>query len=443
MKGKATIILSDAKTGKVVKQMEEHNLVTNAISNIFNPPHSALVHGFDYSTLFTKGLPIWKDLLGGIVLLGNTETENADNIMLGKNIVPVATAGSEYAGSCTMRGTLNLNESYATDNGYHFTWDFGTDKANGTISCVCLTNRKFGDSGFGADGNATNAFMLIAPNMINSDSSSGNSTMTVEKGYGQYVGTYEDGLHVYMYFNGDGNVELRRYKGFDTSAVKINDTTGLASVSLPVSVTTVPIGMTLANESNYFVDQTTKTVYLFASTCESNTAAGTTTITYTAVDIMAGTASSRTVTLDRSIYYSAVGAVFDGHIFMQSNDGLYEFTESGASVRKHEVSNSANMAFAVIDDVLVVRLNSGYSKFISWNDNEFRTGHGDHLTAGKFPRPYVAVATRSGHAQGAASTGNIMRLALATWYKATINNLSSPVTKTSEHTLKIVYDITN
>lgn len=43
MKGKATLTLSDAATGKVVQRVEESNMVTDAISRLFNPPHEALI----------------------------------------------------------------------------------------------------------------------------------------------------------------------------------------------------------------------------------------------------------------------------------------------------------------------------------------------------------------------------------------------------------------
>lgn len=442
MKGKATIILSDAKTGKVIKQTEEHNLVTNALNNIFNPPHSALVHGFDYSSLFTAGLPMWKYLLGGVILLGNTETEDADNIMLGNNTVPVATAGSEYSGSCTTRGTLNLNESYATDNGYHFTWDFGTDKANGTISCVCLTHRMFGNSGFGANDEANSSFMLMAPNALGSTYRD-KSMMYLENGYGQYIGTYEDGLHVFMYLNGDGNIELRRYKGFDASAVKINDTTGFSTMSVPVSVTTVTMPASIAYEDRFFVDPDAKAVYLFSDEYARDVNGNTTTITYVMLDVAAGTAAAHTVTLQKYITYSCIGAVFGGHLYMQSSDGVNEFDENGAFVRVHAVNSPSNMTFAVVDGVLCARLQTGYTKLIGLSENEFVTGHAEYLVGGDFPRPYVAVAPRSGHDANGASRGNLMKLVVATWYKATINNLSTPIEKTSDHTLKIVYDITN
>lgn len=38
------------------------------------------------------------------------------------------------------RGSRNLIESKAGDNGFKYVWDFATSQANGTISCIALTN---------------------------------------------------------------------------------------------------------------------------------------------------------------------------------------------------------------------------------------------------------------------------------------------------------------
>lgn len=41
-------------------------------------------------------------------------------------------------------GTYNENESGIIENGkgYRHVWDFGTDKSNGEISCICLTTKR-------------------------------------------------------------------------------------------------------------------------------------------------------------------------------------------------------------------------------------------------------------------------------------------------------------
>ena len=38
IKGRATIHLFDEKTGEVVKELHEENMITNAVDTILNPP---------------------------------------------------------------------------------------------------------------------------------------------------------------------------------------------------------------------------------------------------------------------------------------------------------------------------------------------------------------------------------------------------------------------
>lgn len=436
MKGKATLLLSDARTGEVIKRIEEHNLVTNAIQNIFNPPHGVLIHAFDYSLLFKKGLPLWKELMGGIMLLGNTETENANNIMLGNDIAPIATAGSEYAGSCTTRGSLNLNESYQTDNGYHFTWDFGTDKANGTIKCVCLTSKTFGNSGFDYD-NYSESSLFIPPNSIGS--LSGNSTMYIEHGYGQYIGTYEDGLHIFMKLTTDGTLEFRRYKSLDVSSLRINDKVGLSSLSEPVSVTSLPHDFNMSNEDRFFLDCDKRLVYYFSSVAEKGDT--TTTISYLSVNFETLQTAVRTVTLQKSgATYVNMGAVFNDRIFIMFSDGMSEFTLDGELVATYKVPYTYGHHFCVIDGCLMLRTSNGRVRCFGWGDKELEPGILLYPVAGVYPRPYIGICARNSSSE---SSGNKPTLVIGSYYKATINNLSSPIEKTSEHTLKIVYDITN
>ena len=78
MKGKATLTLSEAATGKVVQRVEESNMVTNAISRLFNPPQEALIDT-NWLEQMAAMLPMWKNILGGIILLGNTLEESKDN----------------------------------------------------------------------------------------------------------------------------------------------------------------------------------------------------------------------------------------------------------------------------------------------------------------------------------------------------------------------------
>lgn len=440
MTGKATIILSDAATGAEISRVEEHNLVTNALRNIFNPPHFALLNGFDYSNLFRYGLPMWKYFLGGVMLLGSREEEDADNILLSANAVPIATAGTEYAGTCTTRGTLNRNETYQTENGYHFTWDFATDKANGTINCICLTNKLFGDSGFSSE-NFGQGAMFISPDRA--DITNGTSSMKFEYGYGQYVGTYEDGLHVFMYLTGDNTLEFRRYKGVRPDALQINDTYGLSAMSKPVSVTTLPLGAMVISEEYFFLDPRLKTVYYFGDDAVA-TDESSTTVRYSAVNFAANTGETHTVKLETTSRYYNRGAVFDGRIYLLTGNGVEVFSSDGSFIRRFtDLSTTMNSIFYVHNDQLMMNCYRDTMCF-AW-DKKISTGHTLYPVGcvSTVPAPYLPFSDRSSHSKGYNSNGNKPTLVISAGYKATINNLATPIVKTSDNTLKIVYDITN
>lgn len=443
MTGKATIILSDAVTGAEIKRVEEHNLVTNALRNIFNPPHFALVNGFDYSRLFYYGLPMWKYLLGGVMLLGNREEEDADNILLSANSVPIATAGTEYAGTCTTRGTLNLNETYQTDNGYHFTWDFATDKANGTISCICLTNRLFGNNGFGTE-NYGYGSMLMAPNRM--DITSGTSSMNFVRGLGQYVGTYEDGLHVFMYLTKENTLEFRRYTGVQPSALLINDVYGLPSVPEPVSLTTLPLDVDVNYENTFFLNSLEKTVYFFETSYAEKDDTSLT-VRYSAVNFEKNTSTVHTVRFETApTHYYNQGAVFNGKIYLSTSNGVQEFSKNGSLIRTVDASASSYNRYFVMNGQLMMSYNSGGNILVFDWDKIITAGH-PHFILGSvstIPAPYIATCARTCNGKNSGYTnGNKPVLAINTSYKATINNLATPIVKTSDNTLKIVYDITN
>ena len=74
LKGHATIELTDISTGEVQK-IEEDNLVTNALAEMF---WSAGFMGSEQpKSLY---FPVYQKLLGGLILWENTIPENADRI---------------------------------------------------------------------------------------------------------------------------------------------------------------------------------------------------------------------------------------------------------------------------------------------------------------------------------------------------------------------------
>ncbi|MGN0688066.1 MAG: hypothetical protein ACI4KA_08180 [Oscillospiraceae bacterium] len=442
MKGTATITLTEAATGRIISQTVEENMVTDALANIFNPPLFAMLHDFNYSNLFREGLPLWKDILAGIMLLGNNVTEDKSNILLGADTIPIGTAASEYDGTNAMRGTLNLNESYQTKDGYHFTWDFGTDKANGTIRCIALTSREFGDSGFQC-GDETSGSFLVNPTYIGQTNL--DPSAVFEYATGQYLGTFEHGVHLFVELNDDGDLVFRKYRGADPKALCINDTAGLASVSQPVSEHIVTPAFAIAYDDRFFLDPDTKVLYYFGET--ELLSASSMRIRYTGISLDTfTTVVDDTLDIPKCCTNYYIGAVWRGHVYYLTADGLSEFDASGNLIKDHAVPYAQSSFPFVLNGCLMSQSPTGDIYCCSWGEETSRV----YLSRYQFAcpcadvtAPYIAVARRRPHRTGGSQIKTKPAVSIVSSYMATINNLSQPVTKTDLHTLKISYDIVN
>lgn len=141
--GHAKIELTNVKTGEV-QTVEHDNIVTNALSDIFSSP---LVCNFIMSNNgIHEFLPIEQKALGGILLFKkeiDADPLKYDSLMETENITGYA-SNNVNSGTDTLRGSRNLTESKAIENGYRFVYDFTTSQANGEIACISLTSSQNG-----------------------------------------------------------------------------------------------------------------------------------------------------------------------------------------------------------------------------------------------------------------------------------------------------------
>lgn len=154
LKGTMVMELTDVNTSEVETVMEE-NMVTNAVNNILGlNPMGIFYCEAEYSTgMVWTGtlLPICPNMIGGILLFPKALEENADNIYVQTDNLPVAYASNNVNSTAnTARGSLNLTESKKLDNGYKFVWEFTPSQGNGTIAAVALTSALGGQNGFGS-----------------------------------------------------------------------------------------------------------------------------------------------------------------------------------------------------------------------------------------------------------------------------------------------------
>ena len=142
-KGKSTIELRNAETGELEFKTEDENMVTNAAHNIINHEFDGFFgNNLRYDKPYLALTPLYKQCFGGLLLFDKNITENIENIIISNNINQVGHAANPYIGANPERGSLNAVESKEINDrkGYRFVWDFGTDKANGTIRSVALTS---------------------------------------------------------------------------------------------------------------------------------------------------------------------------------------------------------------------------------------------------------------------------------------------------------------
>lgn len=150
LKGKTTIELRDAKTGELVYEKSEHNLVTN----FFQGPYT---HEICATYVNQPG-----DLFGlvkGVQLLNHQEEEDPSNVALefsGSGVTGFGTLGVNSSQTNTKWMSYNLLESGKTPKGYKWVWNANENQCNGPIENVSLITTDMNDGKF--SGNKANNY---------------------------------------------------------------------------------------------------------------------------------------------------------------------------------------------------------------------------------------------------------------------------------------------
>ena len=153
IKGHSIIELTDVKTGKV-ERYSDNNMLTNAIDYYLQDVGLA-----NQNPVFTTDVRnnLVNQLMGGLLLLDENLTESAENIICPSGVKMVGNGSynetSTAEDGVTEFGSWNATESkWMSDGSYKMVWDFRTDQANGVIKCACLTSA---NHGFIGEGNST------------------------------------------------------------------------------------------------------------------------------------------------------------------------------------------------------------------------------------------------------------------------------------------------
>lgn len=151
MHGHATITLTDPTTGQVTDRRDEDNLVTDVIKDMMRlNPCAVRDTGNGLDNTINWLWPLTTQAYGGIVLFGDTNTEDAASYWPGADN-PIRGYASIYNETIEdpMRGTYNTAESGPIAKGYRWVYDWPTSRGNGEIKSISLTHRQAGQQWYG------------------------------------------------------------------------------------------------------------------------------------------------------------------------------------------------------------------------------------------------------------------------------------------------------
>ena len=449
MKGKTIIELTDVKTKKK-EVLKDDNLVTDVLEKILTLNPNGLLTNINKDTFY----PIVEKIVGGILLFKDKITEDNNTSFVSTSNECIGYAGQvEGVQENPLQGSFNKQESKATSNGYKFVWDFGTSKANGKISSVCLTNAKAGGGYFGTKSNGeTNRIKLGEDKYLikNTDTEMKKKYVNVveanfEENYIVSIVPESDHLRIIksreplLNFRLDDSLSFLNEKNITETKIKYKKSYGTYGVCVYVDA------------ENYYLLKTSTSVGNTNVTKlkinKANNSIEETEFTLENVKIE----NIGSYSLDYDYYRTIKSVLRGGYVYAVSTDEKYvvkfainnpvdvtkiepKFTLKTGSVSSH----TTGCGMYILGDMII-----GTNFTIDKNDKVTEIAQSDLSTIECIPLSYGPFLLGY-FANGESAGDKYLRkvLYLITPYSATINNLSKTVEKTADKTMKITYYLT-
>lgn len=247
--GKTIIELSDAKTGNLVKRTEDNNMLTNALSLFYKQGGMTNPTAFNAEALRSDALHY---LLGGMLCLDTALSEDATIVRVPAGVGMTANGAYNVlnTGNPPELGSWNENESgWQQDGSYKMVWDFTTSQGNGTVACVCLSSWYAGMQGIG-NKSLTNKANSVSSDAYNSIRAKGIDATQ----YNQVIGYHGNKIYVINNnpnaFGNKTSIDVMVYK-FPYSEIDVRNIQGAElietkTVELPSAVQNIQMTRTYA-----------------------------------------------------------------------------------------------------------------------------------------------------------------------------------------------------
>ena len=449
MKGKTIIELTNVKTKKK-EVLKDDNLVTDVLEKILTLNPNGLLTNINKDTFY----PIVEKIVGGILLFKDKITEDKNTSFVSTSNECIGYAGQvEGVQENPLQGSFNKQESKATSNGYKFVWDFGTSKANGKISSVCLTNAKAGGGYFGTKSNGeTNRIKLGEDKYLIKDTDTEMKKKYVnvveanfEENYIVSIVPESDHLRIIksreplLNFRLDDSLSFLNEKNITETKIKYKKSYGTYGVCIYVDAENYYLLKTSTSGGNTNVTK--------LKINKANNSIEETEFTLENVKIE----NIGSYSLDYDYYRTIKSVLRGGYVYAVSTDEKYvvkfainnpvdvtkiepKFTLKTGSVSSH----TTGCGMYILGDMII-----GTNFTIDKNDKVTEIAQSDLSTIECIPLSYGPFLLGY-FANGESSGDKYIRkvLYLITPYSATINNLSKTVEKTADKTMKITYYLT-
>lgn len=458
LKGTTKIELTDVHTGEV-EVYENHNMVTNALRDIFTP----LGLSQRPSRYFSDFVPYYEKLLGGILCFDKEISENADDYFppADATLIGCASYGVQNNTKNTFRGGFNQTESEINlkDRYVKYVYDFATSQANGTISSVCLTHKHGGFTSYGSKNTVSNndyplmqsicedTLQYVHPDRTGAPTSSKYSGMTIGKTELIFVIDRAKDCAYYFKVVDSKHIHITKRRTFLKSVSILdnlyNSKPLIEEIELPELEKELQIGYW-----GYNYDPAADTLYI----CSQKDYRIAPNAAYLVTEIKMGTWKVKqyevTNTTDKYLRFDSNWHMFvtGGYLYVKGYDAPYD-------LYKIQITNPANVVRLTRTNVTNI---DGVPKLVINGRIYYENGNSQLLIADTSTNEIMPPEARSlfnaSYQLNVTPVRNEPLLyfadygnwSTAGWYMmcnylATINNLDIPVTKTADKTMKITY----
>lgn len=474
LKGTTKIELTDVNTGET-QVIEKHNLVTNAISHLFQP---TLGHATDGATLRSIGV---NTLMGGLLLFDNPIPENADQLYApaGAGVTGHGIQGVQNTSTGVKLGSYNTAESSVSSatKTAKYVYDFSTNQANGTIASVCLSHKMTGYGGYGTDILYTTTLdQIMMNNMyeglkalteIGGDKLDAASNLTYGKEY-LFLVDVENDIAVYFVITGGTTIKFKKYHTRIKNYSLFETGTAVTTLVSAGETAEVQLGTTLAAGTfSYNYDYTDNSLYIRAGgTVANNASFVLTKVTYDAAPIVTNTTITNTSGATIGTTSNRNTFIHNGFVYITGNATPYNIykiniasseitTVQGVSVSnlipvlglngiiyyQKATGTTTSIATYLLDSASNIIKKCGITNLNYVRYKGTGSDNYTYYTPVYTPVKGSTLLYYSSYTGSSSLTSDGIGFRYFTNYLATINNLATPITKVNTQTMKITYTI--